>query len=114
MPAPPSGPACPRPRRSSATSSTGSWRPPVPRAEAPGAHRWTRLSDTELLQVRFCDLGLRLRGTRLELRLNRVHEEMARRGLRFRPHMWLAEEWFSPDGVPGIAVPFYLAHPRLI
>ena len=27
--------------------------------------------------------------------------------------MWLAEEWFSPDGVPGIAVPFYLAHPRL-
>jgi hypothetical protein len=86
----------------------------VPRPEAPGAHRWTRLSDTELLQVRFCDLGLRLRGTRLELRLNRVHEEMARRGLRFRPHMWLAEEWFSPDGVPGIAVPFYLAHPRLI
>jgi hypothetical protein len=27
--------------------------------------------------------------------------------------VWLAEEWFSPDGVPGIAVPFYLAHPRL-
>ena len=24
------------------------------------------------------------------------------------------EEWFSPDGVPGIAVPFYLAHPRLM
>ena len=30
-----------------------------------------------------------------------------------RPHVWLSEEWFSPDGVPGIAVPFYLAHPRL-
>ena len=28
--------------------------------------------------------------------------------------MWLAEEWFSPDGIPGIAVPFYLAHPRLM
>ena len=26
---------------------------------------------------------------------------------------WLADEWFSPDGVPGIAIPFYLAHPRL-
>jgi hypothetical protein len=26
----------------------------------------------------------------------------------------LSEEWFSPDGVPGIAVPFYLAHPRLM
>jgi hypothetical protein len=27
--------------------------------------------------------------------------------------VWFGEEWFSPDGVPGIAVPFYLAHPRL-
>jgi hypothetical protein len=27
--------------------------------------------------------------------------------------VWLSEEWFAPDGVPGIAVPFYLAHPRL-
>jgi hypothetical protein len=82
--------------------------------EARSASRWTRLSDTELLQMRFCDLRLQLRGTGLETRLHRVHDEMARRGLGFRPHMWLAEEWFSPDGVPGIAVPFYLAHPRLI
>ena len=27
--------------------------------------------------------------------------------------MWLSSEWFSPDGIPGIAIPFYLAHPRL-
>jgi putative zinc-binding metallo-peptidase len=25
----------------------------------------------------------------------------------------LGEEWFTPDGVPGFAIPFYLAHPRL-
>ena len=31
-----------------------------------------------------------------------------------QPHVWLSEEWFSPDGVPGIAVPFYMAHPRLM
>ena len=31
----------------------------------------------------------------------------------FRPHYWLSDEWFTPDGVPGIAIPFYLAHPRL-
>jgi hypothetical protein len=43
-----------------------------------------------------------------------VHGELERRGLSFRPHMWLSEEWFSPDGIPGIAVPFYLAHPRLM
>ncbi len=36
------------------------------------------------------------------------------RGLAaFEPHFWLSAEWFSPDGVPGVAIPFYLAHPRL-
>ena len=30
-----------------------------------------------------------------------------------KPHCWLSEEWFSPDAIPGIAIPFYLAHPRL-
>ncbi len=75
--------------------------------------KWSRLSDAELLQLRFCDLRLRLAGSRLERRLGRLYHELNRRGITFRPHMWLAEEWFSPDGVPGIAVPFYLAHPRL-
>jgi hypothetical protein len=75
---------------------------------------WSRLPDAELLQLRFCDLGLRLAGTPLAQRLHRVHGELERRELNFRPHMWLSEEWFSPDGVPGIAVPFYLAHPRLM
>jgi hypothetical protein len=71
------------------------------------------LPDAELLQLRFRDLGLTLAGTPLARRLRRVYGELERRGITFRPHMWLAEEWFSPDGVPGIAVPFYLAHPRL-
>jgi hypothetical protein len=31
-----------------------------------------------------------------------------------RPHLWISDEWFSPDGVPGIAIPFYLTHPRLM
>ncbi len=34
--------------------------------------------------------------------------------MRFRPHYWLSTEWFCPDRVPGIAIPFYLAHPRLV
>ena len=46
--------------------------------------------------------------------MRRLYGELARKGIRFRPHVWLAEEWFSPDGVPGIAIPFYLAHPRLM
>ena len=41
-------------------------------------------------------------------------EALERRGLRFKPHFWFSTDWFSPDGVPGIAVPFYLGHPRLL
>ena len=74
---------------------------------------WTRFSDEQLLSMRFCDLGLKLQGSRLERRVQRLYAELEARGIRFRPHVWLPEEWFSPDGVPGIAVPFYLAHPRL-
>jgi hypothetical protein len=76
-------------------------------------HAWTRLPDEELLKLRFRDLRLKLRGSALERRLRRLYTELEKRGIHFKPHMWLAEEWFSPDGVPGIAVPFYLAHPRL-
>jgi Putative zinc-binding metallo-peptidase len=77
------------------------------------ARGWTRLSDAELLQLRFCDLDLKLRGTRVALHIRRLYSELDARGLGFHPHCWLAEEWFSPDGIPGIAIPFYLAHPRL-
>src|SRR5687768_10065626 len=74
---------------------------------------WTRLSDEELLGLRFCDLKLSLARSPLASRVKRLYDELASRGIHFKPHCWLAEEWFSPDGVPGIAIPFYLAHPRL-
>ena len=76
-------------------------------------HWWARLSDEQLLRVRLCDLGLDLARSRLAPAVRRLYRELDSRGIRFKPHVWLAEEWFSPDGVPGIAVPFYLAHPRL-
>lgn len=60
-----------------------------------------------------CDLGLRIEGTILEDRIHKLYEELDYRGIIFRPHFWISEEWFSPDGVPGVAIPFYLAHSRL-
>src|SRR3954469_5742024 len=74
---------------------------------------WTRMSDEQLLGLRFCDLKLRIERTPLAKRVRRLYRELDKRRIGFRPHVWLSEEWFSPDGVPGIAVPFYLAHPRL-
>jgi len=74
---------------------------------------WVRWDDEDLLDVRMCDLELRLPRTPLAARVKRLHGELEERGFRFRPHVWLSSEWFSPDGVPGIGLPFYLAHPRL-
>ncbi len=64
--------------------------------------------------MRFCDLKLTIEGTDLDGAIQRLYGELDTRGIRFRPHCWLSQEWFSPDGIPGIAIPFYLAHPRLI
>jgi hypothetical protein len=75
--------------------------------------RWARLPAQELLDVRICDLGLRLEATPLAARVAQLERELARAGFRFRPHVWLSTAWFSPDGVPGLAMPFFLAHPRL-
>jgi hypothetical protein len=75
---------------------------------------WARLADEDLLDLRLCDLGLILEGTVLEARRDQLYGELEQRGLRFRPHCWLSDEWFSPTTTPGIAVPFYLAHPRLM
>ncbi|MGO9802515.1 MAG: putative zinc-binding metallopeptidase [Steroidobacteraceae bacterium] len=76
-------------------------------------HPWARLPDEQLLKLRFCDLKLTIRHSPLAAQLRRLYSDLARHGLAVRPHVWLSEEWFSPDGVPGFAVPFYLAHPRL-
>ena len=72
-----------------------------------------RLKDDELLAWRICDLGVRIEGSELEGRVAQFQEELAARGLAFRPACYLGDEWFSPAGVPAIAIPFYLAHPRL-
>lgn len=75
---------------------------------------WAALPDDELLQLRFRDLRVSLEGTWLETRLSQLHEELEQRGLKVRPHAWISDEWFSPSNTPGIAIPFYLAHPRLM
>lgn len=55
-----------------------------------------------------------IKGTWLAERIDQLHAELAERRLRFKPHCWLSSDWFAPDGVPGIAIPFYLAHRRLM
>ncbi len=75
---------------------------------------WVDLPPDELLDVRLCDLGLRIEGTALERRVHRLHQELHRARLPFRPYVWLSTDWFTPEGSTGFAIPFYLAHPRLV
>ena len=75
---------------------------------------WVRETDARMLRMRFRDLHLgRPKRAPLRRAIRRLHAELEARGIAIRPHVWFAEEWFSPDGIPGIAIPFYLAHPRL-
>jgi len=81
---------------------------------ARGKFAWASLPDEELLEVRLKDLKVTVEGTWLEDCLLSLHDELAERGIRMLPHAWISSEWFSPDSTPGIAVPFYLAHSRLM
>jgi hypothetical protein len=71
------------------------------------------MSDEELLQTRICDLKLKIAGSELEGRIETFYGELGARGISFKPVCYLGEEWFSPEGSATIAIPFYLAHPRL-
>lgn len=83
--------------------------PPVPPEP-----KWAGLPEAQLLDLRLSDLDLRIEGTWVAQCITRLYEELDERGLEFRPHFWISNEFFAPDGVPGIAIPFYLVHPRLM
>jgi Putative zinc-binding metallo-peptidase len=75
---------------------------------------WASLPDEQLLKLRLRDLKVTVEDTWLEDCFNSLLEEFGQRGIRVRPHAWISSEWFSPENTPGIAFPFYLAHPRLM
>src|SRR2546429_5259700 len=87
--------------------------PPTPEPPAAPEPAWVGLRDEELLQLRICDLHVGIEGSELEPRVAQLHDELAARGLPLRPACYLGDEWFSPEGLSTIAIPFYLAHPRL-
>jgi hypothetical protein len=71
-------------------------------------HSWATLSDDGI-----GDLHVRIEGSELEPRVAELHSELETRGLPLKPACYLSDEWFSPEDSPMIAIPFYLAHPRL-
>ena len=72
------------------------------------------LKRRELLALRICDLAIQLEFSPVAPRIEQLKQELIARGFRFRPHFWFSDDWFCPDGVPGVAIPFYLGHSKLI
>ena len=75
-------------------------------------HDWADLDDTALLDLRLAELPLTIEGP-LADRVTQLRGELQERGLLLPLHFYLSDEWFTPDGTSAIAIPFYLAHPRL-
>ena len=73
----------------------------------------SELGDDELLRTRICDLKLKIAGTELESRIEKFYAELAAKDIALKPICYLGDEWFCPEGCATIAIPFYLAHPRL-
>ena len=67
----------------------------------------------DVWRTRVRDLGLRIQGPPLEPAIRRFHAELEGRGLPLQPACYLSDEWGCPDELPIIAIPFYLADPRL-
>jgi hypothetical protein len=68
----------------------------------------------DLLSKPIRDLGLKLEGSAVERYVHQLYRELERKGLhKFRPLVYLSDEWGCPSQEPVIGVPFYLADPKL-
>ncbi|HKW47731.1 MAG TPA: hypothetical protein VJN70_09800 [Gemmatimonadaceae bacterium] len=61
-----------------------------------------------LLGRRISELGLQIRGSRVERLIDQLYRELAAHSISFRPPVYLSDQWGCPDGTPIIGVPFYL------
>src|SRR5438270_5181461 len=60
------------------------------------------------------DLNLKIEGSSVERFVLQLYRELDRKGLKkFRPKVYLSDEWGCPSGEPVIGIPFYLADPKL-
>ena len=83
----------------------------IPFIEA-GKDAWSNERE-RLLTRKISDLGLKIEGTYLQGIVERLYAELDRAGIRWKPLVYLSDEWSCPDRVPIIGIPFYLADPNL-
>ncbi|MDB5038437.1 MAG: hypothetical protein JWQ35_1965 [Bacteriovoracaceae bacterium] len=74
---------------------------------------WAQIPEEELLKLRIKDLSLDLETSDIFPLVKGVLQELEAKELHLKPRIYFGDEWFSPEGVGAIAIPFFLAHPRL-
>ncbi len=75
---------------------------------------WRDLSSQQLVRQPISKLRLDFKRSPLQRFATQLYKELYDSGLHyFRPEIYFGDEWFSPDRVPKISVPFFLAHPTL-
>src|SRR5579862_214765 len=68
----------------------------------------------EILNKPIRDLGLKIEGSPLERLVLQLYRELeSKKLMKFRPPVYLTDEWGCPSGEPIIGIPFYLAHAQL-
>jgi hypothetical protein len=77
-----------------------------------GQSPW-ELERDALLGRKISELGLRIKGSRVEHLVADLYSELEAKSIRFRPPVYLSDQWGCPDGTPLIGVPFYLGDERL-
>ena len=71
------------------------------------------LTNEEILKLKIKDLNLDI-PSKYRGAIKVLNSLLKSKGINWMPHYWLSNEWFSADGIPGIAIPFTLCHPKLI
>jgi len=72
------------------------------------------MTNADLLDLRLKDVYIPIERTALAPYLKKLQDELDAKGLhKFKPYFWFSDEWFTPDGHTGIAVPFYLCHKKI-
>ncbi|MBT4791481.1 MAG: hypothetical protein HON90_07915, partial [Halobacteriovoraceae bacterium] len=72
-----------------------------------------KMQYSAILKLRVCDLVLTLPRDKKD-QIKQLSTLLRQHKIAWTPHIWLADEWFSPDGVAGFALPFVLGHKKLI
>ncbi|MFG1499748.1 putative zinc-binding metallopeptidase [Halobacteriovorax sp. XZX-3] len=68
----------------------------------------------DILNAQLWELDICFEKSKFAPCLDQLTGELSAKKLLVKPKVWLSDEWFCPDSISGIAVPFTLMHPKLI